>query len=647
MTNRLLIQVIGQPAVLLGEGRVNIVSRKGEALLALLALNDNATMTRQAAASLLWSDRGEEHARMSLRQAVKAVRDRLEEAGYSGFHAGKEVLSLEPETFSVDIMTFIASLELGEAPDTAPLRAIRYADRIMEGLDGLDDSLQSRLRVLRQLLNDRIRSSLERRLDGARGDRAVAEGWARALVAFDPSHEPAVRYVMECRARDGDQAGALNVFNTLCEVLRDEFDTAPAAETRRLAAEIRGGALPPKQAASIWPVTQPPAQGPVIHVAGIESAIDARTAAFAAGIRFDLIARLVRFREWTVVDWKGGDAAMARPTYTVMMAAIGGGARPALSLNLRDERDGRFIWGARFDGSSSELAREQDEFVRRIAASLNVNISADRLKRLSIGNALPGALYDKWVAAQDLLMRWRSRDDDEAETLLTSIIREAPEFGPAYSALAQHANGRHLVLPGVFHDAALTEKALAHAHMAQLLDPLDAKAHLSHGWSLAQLGRFDEAETAWRNALHLNDNDPWVLTSATCGLTFCGEVDETRRLAARIRGLGVSLAGAHWSYLATIHYLLGDIALSLDASARASSGNGLSAWRIAALMAGGEQGKAAELAGSVLADVRAHWNSADPPEPGTIARWLAGMFPFRDPATRAGLLDRLAAAGLG
>src|SRR5690606_13990868 len=143
---------------------------------------------------------------------------------------------------------------------------------------------------------------------------------------------------------------------------------------------------------------------------------------------------------------------------------------------------------------------------------------------------LPESHFDIWVRAQQHMHRWRDQDDREALDLLQAIVRDVPGFGPAHRALAQHANGRHIVCPGSIRDPGTTAMALDHARTARLLDPLDAKAHLSLGWSQALMGQFAEAENAYRAALQLNGNDPWVLTSATHGLAFCGAHGEIGQL---------------------------------------------------------------------------------------------------------------------
>src|SRR3954452_25329278 len=57
------------------EGRdVRIKSRKSSAVLAYIALNDARVETRERLVGLFWSDSDEQHARASLRQTLRELR---------------------------------------------------------------------------------------------------------------------------------------------------------------------------------------------------------------------------------------------------------------------------------------------------------------------------------------------------------------------------------------------------------------------------------------------------------------------------------------------------------------------------------------------------------------------------------------------
>lgn len=652
MESRLHVFIVGEPAFLCGDRRIRTLSRKADALLAYLCASETGEMSRQFAAGLLWSTSSEERARTSLRQAVRAIRHALEMAGFDGFHAYKETLAIDRARVQVDLKELLASIRDGALPDSALLHELRYGSRILHGCDDLDDSYSAWARVQRQFWSDLLLDAIEKQFHSELADDRRREDWAKALIAFDPSHEPATRHVMRARAAQGNQSGALQTYNALWRTLDEEFDAEPAPETQKLYADIKLGLIgqPPAAPAPAPAASAAPGDaGPVLFVAAVDdSDPGSPLSRTLAGLRLELISLLVRFREWTVVDWAVGGAAEHRPAYTILLSGRLTGDEMAYSLNLRDERGGRFVWGETLRGGVEALCEAQEAFVRRMASTLNMHLSADRLRRLPAHSVLPESHFDVWVRAQEHMHRWRDPDDREALDLLQSIVRDVPGFGPAHSALAQHANGRHIVCPGSFRDPDTTRMALEHARTARLIDPLDAKAHLSLGWSQALLGQFAEAENAYRTALQLNGNDPWVLTSATHGLAFCGAGGEIGGLARRILGMGVTLAPQHWSYLAGIHYLAGDYAAAVEAASRVDHGYyGMKTWTIAALHELGEAGTARSEAAGLYRSLCLDWRSKKPPSPRIAGDWLADMFPIRDGGTRSRIRDSLASAGLG
>lgn len=646
----LSVVIVGEPAFLCEGRRVRTSSRKADALLAYLCASETGEVSRQFAAGLLWSTSSEDRARTSLRQAVRSIRHALEMVGFDGFHAYKDTLSIDRARAQVDLKGLLGSIRDGVLPDTALLHELRYGNRILHGLDDLDDSYSAWARVQRQFWSDMFLDALEKQFQSELADAQTREDWAKALIAFDPSHEPATRYVMHARALQGNQSGALQIYNALWRTLDEEFDAEPAPETQKLNADIKLGLIGPQQTSTAPVVVHasPGDQGPVLIVAALEDS-DSRSplSRTLAGLRLELISLLVRFREWTVVDWTETKVTPGRAAYTILLSGRLINEQMTYSLNLRDERDGRFIWGETLRGTIEALCEAQETFVRRMASTLNMHLSADRLRRLPSQSVLPESHFDIWVRAQQHMHRWRDDDDMEALDLLRSIIRDVPGFGPAHSALAQHANGRHIVCPGSFRDPDTTSMALEHARTARLLDPLDAKAHLSLGWSHALLGQFVEAESAYRTALQLNGNDPWVLTSSTHGLAFCGAQADIRPLAARIVDMGVTLSPQHWSYLTGIHYLAGDFDAAIDASSRVSHGYyGMGTWTIAALSALGQAERARQEATALYGSLCRDWRSKEPPSPGLAGDWLASMFPIRDGVTRVRIRESLASAGL-
>src|SRR5262249_24727106 len=78
--------------------------RKVRALIACLAFSPGMTWYREKLMALLWSDRSEEQARASLRQALAEMRHMLGEP--SPVRASNDAVSIEPTLIAVDTVQF-------------------------------------------------------------------------------------------------------------------------------------------------------------------------------------------------------------------------------------------------------------------------------------------------------------------------------------------------------------------------------------------------------------------------------------------------------------------------------------------------------------------------------------------------------------
>jgi TolB-like protein/Tfp pilus assembly protein PilF len=85
-----------------GGREIPIKSRKAKALLAFLALPAGKERSREAVMALLWSNRGEEQARASLRQALSGLRRELGPGDAGALCVGADSLKLDPDHVVVE-----------------------------------------------------------------------------------------------------------------------------------------------------------------------------------------------------------------------------------------------------------------------------------------------------------------------------------------------------------------------------------------------------------------------------------------------------------------------------------------------------------------------------------------------------------------
>jgi len=115
---------------------IAIKSRKARALLAYLALPPGKPRSREQLATLLWSDRGDEQARGSLRQALSGLRRDLGDGLAEALRIGDDVVSLDPERVLVESRS--------------------SGDELLEGLPISDPAFEEWLRDERIRLEDRV-----------------------------------------------------------------------------------------------------------------------------------------------------------------------------------------------------------------------------------------------------------------------------------------------------------------------------------------------------------------------------------------------------------------------------------------------------------------------------------------------------------
>tara|TARA_R110002051_G_scaffold129972_2_gene203723 strand:- start:4496 stop:5581 length:1086 start_codon:yes stop_codon:yes gene_type:complete len=204
---------------------IRSLGRKSECLICLLALSDDMEVTRERAAGIVWSDRGEEQSRASLRQELSQLRRVL---GSETIIATKRSIRLDLKEASVDLLEFrenavvdtIASLETAAA---------LYTGALMAGHDpkseGFEDWVEDQRRTLEnEALGATIRLA-QHHMNAGQAEAAVK--WAEQAVRIDPLREVSHRLVIEGLAATGDRTAALAKLAEYSTLLHAELGVAP------------------------------------------------------------------------------------------------------------------------------------------------------------------------------------------------------------------------------------------------------------------------------------------------------------------------------------------------------------------------------------------------------------------------------------
>ena len=652
LSGRPVVSLLGPVRLTLAGQDARLRSRKARALLAYLLLSGQGLETRERLVGLLWSEAGEVQARASLRQALHELRESLEAVGCDALRGDRLSVSFAAGA-TTDVEEVLSAAEAG-LPH--PLLATpRLGERLLEGLDDLDPAFRGWLQVTRQGFQDRLMRSLEAGMRRDSQPPAARMRLAEAILRLDPTQEEACRCLMRLAAEAGDTAGALRAYDTLWKLLEEDYDSKPSEQTQALVAEIKLGRIGPRGPAPV--PASPVASGAPARIALLVEPFALNGVAegqihLAQGFRHDLIACLVRFREWFVVDGPTLPppeqiAARVSGRYRVSATAYQVGDRISQVLTLADQGSGILIWSERMELRLDGWFEAHRDIVRRIATALNLQISSSRLQRLSMEPDVSLESYDRWLRATAMIRRFSPENWARARLLFEECMAETPGFSSAWAGLAQMENSAHIIHPGERRSRAREAHSVELARRAVQLDPTDSRAHLTLGWSLIMSGQHSQAKVPVQLACELNPYDSWTLISAAMHHAFNGEHALARSLAEQSLEQSLMPQLIHWGYQVSIAFLAGDEAGTLEAYDRAQDViRTLPAWRAAALARLGRLEEARESAGRFLRLVRESWFAAEAPTDAAIVRWLLHLYPIRRAEEWQRFRDAIALAGL-
>jgi DNA-binding SARP family transcriptional activator/TolB-like protein len=651
---RLSVSLVGRLAIRLNGQLVELRTQKAGAVLSYLALIEAKQESRERLVGLLWSRSDEEKARGSLRQVIRELRSTFEAAGYHGFSAGRLSIQLDPAMVEVDVESIIKAAESGSVHPLL-LDTPNLEEHILEGLDDLDPSFRVWVLAKRQTIHDRLMRSLGPALVAINVSASARKDIAAAIVNLDPTHEEASCHLMQVHAEQGDVAGALRIYKALWDLLDEDYGMEPSAATRDLVANIKlgvferpfakadSGADGGKSLAANGSIDRiillaaadikPPAKTCLVLPPFAMHGIDSDHAHLVQGFHQHLAASLVRFREWSVVDRPPAPVALPAsdsvPQYRIETTAYQAGTEINMVMVLRDDTTGIYVWSEGLRLGLDNWFETQQRIIRRIASTLNVQLSTERLMRLAGESDVSLDVHDRWLRGQSLLSRFDAESWHRAVAIFRDAIRENPTFSPCYSSLVQMNNIEHIVHPGFFRDLGKARGTLELAKTAVQLDPVDSRAHLCCGWSYVTALRESEAAPHMDLACELNDNDPWTLLSNAHYCAFCGSIEQARLRAEQSLALSPAPSYLEWGYHGIIRVLCGDHAGALDAIDRAEGViKTLPAWRATALFYLGEQLTAKEQAQRFLNVTRSFWVGSDAPSDEAITRWVLQAHPI-------------------
>jgi len=536
-------------------------ARKTRAVLGVVALAKGA-VPRARLTDLLWGDRGEEQAKASLRQALYELRD-VSAAGLLA--ANREAVTLGPKKLWIDTSEF----ERVSDPAAFAEACTDVQWPLLSDLDDitpeLDDWLRSeRTRVAGQILG---KGSEAAEAALAAGDTASARKIADALERIDALDERAASIGARADIASGDRAGAHRRIERLEKRLHEELGLEPSRDIRALLAETpapkrlsvspqpaRSGAQPTQRrgrwlvvaaigaliaiAALVYVLRSGPAEAsPNIAILPFEEVGQRTQGYFATGVSDEILNLLSHEQRLRVLGRVSAEEIADRPNSLEIARNLGithlldgsvrtAGDRVLVIVNLTRVSDGTQMWSERYERRLGDIFAVQGEIASTVATRLSRSFDKPVHQETS------PEVYDRYLAARQLVRERRELTLAEADRLLREAIRLDPGYAPPYAELAQVLMLRsdHPTSYGRLPIDAARAEAQQLAKKAIQLDPNLGDAYAAMGFIYLQEKR---SEPFYRKAAELSpqraDYHRWLATSLSQRSAFTESLAEYRR----------------------------------------------------------------------------------------------------------------------
>jgi TolB-like protein/DNA-binding SARP family transcriptional activator len=520
---------------------LELPGQKDRALFAILALQPGVTHSRDKLASLLWSDRGEQQARDSLKHSLTRLRQCLKTVTPPPIVADRQSVRFDPAAINIDVATFQQFLNIG-TPEALEQATALYRGELLEGIGIRDSAFEDWLLVERQRLREQVEEALTKLLTQcmAAGERERAATAAQRLISLDPLREAASRVLMQIHAERAQTPQALKLYDSLRNRLHSELGVQPEPETTRLYEAIRQRRATPATLAAEPQLTEvvgrpklstleaqdlmstttlPLPAKPSIAVMPFENLSgDLEQQYFSDGITEDIITEMSRFHTLFVIAHNSSFAFRGR---SIKVQEIGrelgvafiveGSVRRAdnrvrIAVQLVDADTGNHLWAERYDRDMQDIFAVQDEVARSVASTVSGRVDAaghDRIARLS-----PTALraYDLVLRAKALTLNYTRTDNAQALACAARAVELDPTSTRAHAHSAWCHFYNYMACWTSDRDGALA-KSFELAQRAVVLDETDSFAHTMLGIVHLFRREYDQARAEILEGVSLNPND--------------------------------------------------------------------------------------------------------------------------------------------
>lgn len=556
--------LLGNFRVEAGAGPVRLRGRKAKAILAHLAVVPNRQVSRDRAADLLWSDRGSEQARGSLRQMLAELRASPQIA--EAVVVSRDSIAFADNMVVSDIDAILAATVQRDAGALAH-HISRVGETFLADMSDISSAFDEWLEVERVRQPERVVVAVCAGLPDMIGRAAPMQiqEILRSLDRLDPWSEAIARLGFTADHAAGDLASLHRRYRRLCDGLTKEFGVDPSTETRAMFERLSTTGTP----APIAPVVAPPpvnAMPPTVLVSPIDTITDNQISREIAGaLTDDIRIALAPYREIRVVALPA-DVANVKDTVAGALAAyvLSGkirlmGAQIRVNLQLGNIGTGIIVWSDQLTVEQADLSATIDDVVAKAVGSILPAIETDIAALPELGTYAGDDDIILFAKARRLISLDRSLSEmQEAAAMLEQIVARNPRHVQATIWLARVYNTDFWQKIAGHDVAAFRARALNLARSATAYEPSDGRLLLRLSWCYLRSRNWDRADRGFRKAIAQLLNHADSMNECAFGLCILGHIEDAERYMQRAFALNPSAPAHYHADHAVLLMLKGD-----------------------------------------------------------------------------------------
>jgi len=659
-TPTLLLRLFGEVRLCEAGKDISPRSRKTRALLAYLSVMPSQSAARYRLADLLWSDRADEQARGSLRQAIAEVRRCA--SGSPMLFVDRDRVTINLCRITTDLYEIESAAKARNMPELARLMAQvngGFGDDLNDLAAGYDEWLSIERTHLHEAITAIVLKAATETLE--RADPGDLKMILRGLDQIDPWNEEIARLGMRIDRLVDDRASLHRRFKRLEEGLGREFGAVPSSETRAMFTALTklGSEEPTKDGAVTWLAPEKLPSSQIAPLTIIVSRVlvdpDGLDADLAVICEEDIRVALIHLPDLRVVTL---NAANAEQVEIMCAGAVGVymlsgrlrrlGSSLRVNLQLSNLQSNVVIWSEQLRLENADAAATVDHVVERAVGAVLPSINRDLPSRMAqrAGNDRDAALL--YTEAR---LKVKSARTLEAARSGCALLDRVVEIDPRHL-------GAHLLLARMYHTdfwqmmaghdvAAFRARANKHSREAARIDPNNVEVQVRRAWCRLREGEWRLAQEGFERAVSTLPHDADTINPCAAGLCYLGELAQAETLMQRVFRLNpFPPPDYHADYAVVL--LLGGHAVEAEEHFDVSGEVGILylAARLANLIRLGKAGARVAVAvrPAFLHGFQAAWQPARTPTTNDILQWFADTVPVRLATHRQCLYGGLAAA---